>query len=98
MRQADTQQGARHVNKIARLELIRQIFIENTGLPITAIEAKADDTYIITTEDGIFQVDANWGHGKNASILFASNQPFLWKGNRQVSAKVEVDPELMGDE
>jgi hypothetical protein len=59
-------------------------------------------TYIIITDTTTFEADAVWDpwsqEGKpfcKPSILFSSDQWFMWKGNKQTSARVEIDPELL---
>jgi hypothetical protein len=79
------------------MELVRQIFIENTELQVTSITANDDDTYTITTDTAIFHAEAVWGplSSYKPNILFTSDQAFFWKSNKQLSARVEIDPELL---
>jgi hypothetical protein len=85
-----------------RTDLVSRIFTENTGLEIQAVTRKDPCTYTIQAGDMTFEAEVRWDPWLKAgtttgkpSITYRADRPFLWKGNRQTSARVEIDPALL---
>ena len=85
------------MNFEARMELIQRIFTENTGLPVASFSEAAGGIYRITTDEKVFEVEAIWDPGSKPHITYQciSDDTFIWKGNKQTVARVEIDPGLL---
>ena len=85
------------MNLEARMELIQRIFTENTGLPVVSFTETAGGTYRITTGEKVFEVEAVWDPGSKPHITYQciSHNTFIWKGNKQTIARVEIDSGLL---
>jgi hypothetical protein len=93
--------GVDSLDNSARKELVGKIFSENTGLDVTSISLNKDGVYIISANGTIFEAEAIWDpwleEGKQIAkpyMTFKSVEYFIWKGNKQISARVEIDPAL----